>query len=198
MEIPIEVKYASIRGAAKACRFSGGFMKIPLPLALTMAAILQISSFAQTAPDWRDLADHMTGDWYLTGPVMGQEAHHKVHAEWVLNRQFLRIGESTAPDAPKAERRYDAIWFLGYDPVSERYVMHLLDAFGARFSETLGYGVRNGNQLQFVFEYPDGPFHTTLRWSQVNGKWEWMMEQKGKDGNWGQFADLVLTRPKSP
>jgi hypothetical protein len=176
----------------------GGFMKVPLALVLAMSAVLTIRSSAQTATDWRDLADHMAGDWQLTGQVMGQEAHHKVHAEWMLNRQFLRIEERTAEDAPKSERRYDAVWFLGYDSVSERYVIHLLDGFGARFSETLGYGVRSGNQLQFVFEYPDGPFHTTFRWSLESNKWEWLMEQKGKDGNWGQFADLALARQKSP
>ena len=171
-------------------------MKISVLPMLVMPAILAISSSAQTAPDWRDLAEHMTGDWYLTGQVMGQEAHHKVHAEWMLNRQFLRIEESTVEGAPKSERRYDAVWFLGYDSVSERYVLHLLDGFGARYSETLGYGIRNGNQLQFVFEYPDGPFHTTFRWSPESNKWEWQMKHKGKDGNWGTFADLALVRPK--
>jgi len=173
-------------------------MKVSLPLMFSVSALLAISSSAQTAPDWRDLADTMTGDWSMTGQVMGQQAHHKVHAEWMLNRQFLRIEESTVLDAPKTERRYDAVWFLGYDSISDRYVIHLLDGFGARFSETLGYGVRSGNQLQFVFEYPDGPFHTTFRWSPDSNKWEWLMEQKGKDGNWGQFADLFLARPKSP
>ena len=171
-------------------------MRVSLPLMLSITAILATSSCAQTVPDWRDLPDHMTGDWSLTGPVMSQQAHHRVHAEWILNRQFLRIEESTAPDAPKSERRYDAVWFLGYDSVSERYVIHLLDGFGARFSETLGYGTRTGNQLQFVFEYPDGPFHTTFLWSPEGDKWEWQMEQKGKDGNWGQFADLVLVGAK--
>lgn len=78
--------------------------------------------------------------------------------------------------------------------VSERYVLHLLDGFGARFSETLGYGTRNGNQIQFVFEYPDGPFHTTYRWDPVNKTWQWLLEQKDKNGKWVPFADLKLTR----
>jgi hypothetical protein len=172
-------------------------MKVSLPLMLAMSAILATSASAQTATDWRDLATKMTGDWYMTGQVMGQEAHHTVHAEWILHRQFLRIEEKTVPDAPVSERRYEAVWFLGYDSVSERYVLHLLDVLGARYSETLGYGIRSGNQIQFVFEYPDSPFHTTFRWSPESNKWEWLMEQKGKSGNWGSFADLVLERPGS-
>jgi hypothetical protein len=165
------------------------------PLVLATWALFAVSSSAQTAADWRVLADHMTGDWRLTGQVMGQQAHHSVHAEWMLDRQFLRIEERTTPDAPTSERHYDAVWFLGYDSVSERYVVHLLDGFGARYSETLGYGIRSGNQIQFVFEYPDGPFHTTFRWSPDSQKWEWLMEQKGKDGKWAPFANLVLVRP---
>jgi hypothetical protein len=137
----------------------------------------------------------MTGTWELTGQIMGRQAHHEVQAEWVLNHQFLRIHEKTQVNAPASERRYEAIWFLGYDPVSERYVLHLLDLFGARFSETLGYGTRDGNAIRFVFEYPDGPFHTTYRWDPEKNSWQWLMEQKDKSGTWANFADLKLTRP---
>lgn len=173
-------------------------MKVYLPLVLAIGSVWNVSSLAQVPSDWRDLADHMTGNWSMTGQVVRQDAHHSVHAEWMLNRQFLRIEENTVRDAPASERRYNAVWFLGYDEVSERYVIHLLDGYGARFSETLGYGIRNGNEIQFVFEYPDGPFHTTFRWSPASDKWEWLMEQKGKDGKWGQFADLNLVREKGP
>ena len=144
-----------------------------------------------------DLVDRMAGAWTLTGQVMGRDAHHDVQAEWVLNRQFLRIHEKTAEGAPASERRYEAVWFLGYDSTSERYVLHLMDVFAARYSETLGYGTRDGNSLRFVFEYPDGPFHTTFRWAAETGTWQWLMEQKNKDGKWTIFADLKLA-PAAP
>jgi len=165
-------------------------------LALLLIAILAPAYVvAQAPPEWTDdLADHMTGTWTLTGTVMGRDAHHDVRAEWVLNHQFLRIHEETATNAPVSERRYEALWFLGYDAVSERYVLHLLDIFGARYSETLGYGTREGNSLRFVFEYPDGPFHTTYRWSPETGAWQWLLEQKNKEGKWTTFADFKLTR----
>ena len=152
-------------------------------------------SSAQAPAEWRDdLAEHMTGTWKLNGQIMGRDAHHEVQAEWVLNHQFVRIHEKTDSGAPPSERRYEAIWFLGYDPVSERYVMHLLDVFGGRFSETLGYGTREGNAIHFVFEYPDGPFHTTYQWSPEKDTWQWLMTQKDKDGKWTEFGDLKLTR----
>jgi hypothetical protein len=145
--------------------------------------------------EWRDdLADHLTGTWELTGQVGGRAAHHEVQAEWVLHHQFIRIQEKTEATSPASEQRYEAIWFLGYDPVSERYVLHLLDLFGGRFSETLGYGTRDGNAIRFVFEYPNGPFHTTYRWDPEKDSWQWLMEQKEKGGKWVNFADLKLTR----
>jgi hypothetical protein len=73
-------------------------------------------------------------------------------------------------------------------------VLHLLDVFGGRYSETIGYGVRDGDAVRFVFEYPDGPFHTTFRWNREKDTWQWLMEQKDKDGKWTVFGDLGLAR----
>lgn len=173
-------------------RFRMAFLLLPI---LVFSAKL---ACAQSPSGWHDdLADRMAGAWTLTGQVMGRDAHHDVQAEWVLNHQFLRLHENTAAGLPASEGHYEAIWFLGYDAVSERYVLHLLDVFGARYSENLGYGTRDGNSLRFVFEYPDGPFHTTFRWLPETGAWQWLMEQKSKDGKWTNFADLKLV-PSPP
>ena len=128
-------------------------MKTSALLVVLLLALISVPSIAQAPAEWRDnLADHITGTWKVEGQVLGREAHHEVNAEWVLNHQFLLIHEKTAATAPASENRYEAIWFLGYDAVSERYVLHLLDVFGGRYSETLGYGARNGNEIRFVFE----------------------------------------------
>jgi hypothetical protein len=166
----------------------------PLIIALVLA-LTPVGARAQNSAPWSDdLVNHMTGTWKVEGKVLGHDAHHQVRADWVLSHQFLNIQEQTATEAPTPEQRYEASWFLGYDPVSERYVLHLLDVFGARFSETLGYGTRDGNSIRFVFEYPDGPFHTTYHWIPEGDSWQWLMEQKDKAGKWVTFADLRLTR----
>jgi hypothetical protein len=167
------------------------------PLITTLLlALTPVGGGAQTSAAWPDdMLNHMAGTWKLEGKVTGHDAHHEVRADWVLNHQFLNIQERTAAGAPTSEHRYEASWFLGYDPISERYVLHLLDVFGGRFSETLGYGTRDGDSIRFVFEYPDGPFHTTYRWFPQNDSWQWLMEQKDKAGKWATFADLKLTRP---
>jgi hypothetical protein len=109
-------------------------MRITLRKVALIAALLfvtvQVGTVAQeprsqaaapAAADWHELVDHLADTWTLTGDVMGHAAHHTVRAEWVLSRQFLRIEERTSADAPADERRYDSIWFLGYDDVSDRY-----------------------------------------------------------------------------
>jgi hypothetical protein len=90
-----------------------------------------------------------------------------------------------------------ALWFLGYDSTSERYVLHLMDVYGGRFSESLGYGPRNGNEIRFVFEYPDGPFDNTWHWDPANDSWQWAMQQKDKNGKWTSFAELKFRRTKA-
>jgi hypothetical protein len=141
------------------------------------------------------LLDNMTGIWNLTGKVTGRNAEHVVEAEWVLNHQFLRIHEKDRNPVANGAVPYEAIIMVGYDNVSERYVAHWDDIYGGRFSETLGYGTRNGNDIRFVFEYPDGPFHTTFRWLADSHQWTWLMESKNKTGRWTEFALLTLARP---
>src|SRR3954447_15321599 len=101
-----------------------------------------------------ELLDKLVGTWKLTGKMTGRTVENSVRAEWVLNHQFLLVHMKDVA-VPAA---YEAMVYIGYDNASERYVVHWLDNFGGRFSETLGYGTRFGNSIKFVFEYPDGPF----------------------------------------
>jgi hypothetical protein len=76
---------------------------------LTALLLFPVTFAAQAANEWRDpLVDRMAGSWKLGGQVMGQEAHHEVRADWVLNHQFLRMQEKTAASAPHNERPYEA------------------------------------------------------------------------------------------
>jgi hypothetical protein len=84
------------------------------------------------------------------------------------------------------------LMYVGYDPVSERFVAHLLDTFGARGSETLGYGIRSGDKLQFVFEYPSGPYHYTLSWDGKEKSWLFVLESKDRQGHWTTFSTQTL------
>ena len=137
-----------------------------------------------------ELLENLVGDWKLTRQIRGRMAQNTVQVEWVLNHQFLRIHmRDVATPA-----QYEAMVFVGYDNASGRYVVHWIDVFGGRFSETLGYGKRDGNSIKFVFEYPDGPFHNTFTWNAAGKTWTFLMEQKNKEGKWTTFATDTLRR----
>lgn len=141
------------------------------------------------------LLDHMAGSWKLTGTIVGRKANHQVDAEWVLNHQFLRIHEKENATSDGSSVPYEAIVMVGYDNASERYVAHWMDVGGGRYSETLGYGTRVGDEIRFVFEYPDGPFHTAFRWDAKTQQWQWLMRARNNSG-WSNFADLTLAAEK--
>jgi Protein of unknown function (DUF1579) len=140
-----------------------------------------------------ELLGQMVGNWRLAGTIMGRNAEHNVDAAWVLNHQFLRIHEQAA-DPKSSDPPYEAMVMIGYDNASDRYVAHWMDVYGGRFSETLGFGQRNGDAIEFVFEYPDGPFRTAFRWQPDQKQWLWSMRTKDRTGRWVDFSNLVLSR----
>ncbi|HET7207648.1 MAG TPA: DUF1579 family protein [Terriglobales bacterium] len=144
-------------------------------------------------PLYDDLLDRMAGAWRLTGLVAGGNANHDVRAEWILNHQFLQVHEK-AVDSSGGNPPYEAFFIIGYDNASERYVTHLVDIYGGRFSETLGFGKRAGNSLELVFEYPDGPFRTVFEWRPEKSEWHWRMTQKNQAGKWTEFGNMTLVR----
>ncbi len=133
------------------------------------------------------LLDHLVGQWRLERSMRGRTTDNAVHAEWVLNHQFLLLHYRDDPRAATPSG-YEAMVFIGYDNVSERYVAHWIDVTGGRFSETLGYGTRDGNSIRIVFEYPDGPFYNTYTFDPVARSWISLMRTKNQKGDWVTFA----------
>jgi hypothetical protein len=171
---------------------------------LMVCACLAVGvAFAQDQPPELDgpksvfqdpLLEMLQGNWKLTGKLMNHPVEHTIQAEWVLNHQFFRIHEKDETVAKDGNVAYEAVIMVGYDNTSDRYVAHWMDVYGGRFSETLGYGNRAENEIRFIFEYPDGPFHTTFRWKPDTKQWEWIMKTRNKAGQWIEFADLILAR----
>lgn len=150
-----------------------------------------------------DLLDHLVGKWYVKGTIVGgRPIEHVCDAEWTLNHQFLKVHFLDVGAGARAAGRpqYEALVFIGYDNMSARYVVHWIDVFGGRFSETLGYGNHVGdggsadNAIRFVFEYPDGPLHNTFTWNGEAGTWSIVIRQKDEGGHWTSFADELLVR----
>jgi len=148
--------------------------------------------------------DNLVGDWDVRGTVVGQQLRHRCDARWVLNHQFMRIhfedatrsrrGRKAAEDPP-----YEAFVFIGYDNMSERYVVHWIDGFGGRASETLGFGgkVRRrgaNSSVTFLFEGGSGPLHNVLSWNSRKKEWTMVIRQKNSRGIWRMFATETFVR----
>jgi Protein of unknown function (DUF1579) len=166
-------------------------------LSICLGSAVTIHAVRQDPLDGRnrifrdELLDKLVGNWKLTRKIRGQTVENSVRAEWVLNHQFLLVHMKDVATPPA----YEAMVFIGYDNTSERYVVHWLDNFGGKFSETLGYGLRSGNSIKFVFEYPDGLFHNTFTWDERTAGWNFLGQTKDKTGKWVVFAEDTLRRP---
>ncbi len=134
--------------------------------------------------------EKIIGRWNVNGQVGGDKVVYHFVASWELNHQFVCL---TFADTSK-KPAYSAKVFIGYDCVSERYVAHWLDNFGGRFSETLGFGIRKGQSIEFRFEYPDGPFLNTFSYNPVNDSWLFHTTIKNRKGIWVTFGDIFLKR----
>ena len=137
-----------------------------------------------------DLLDNLVGEWKLVRKMQGRVTENVVKADWVLNHQFFRIQMRDIENPPA----YEATVFIGWDPTEERYVVHWLDLFGGRSSQTLGYGTRNGNTIKFTFAYPDHPIVNTFSWNPEARTWNFVMQQKNPNKSWSVFAEDNLSR----
>lgn len=99
-----------------------------------------------------ELLDKLSGIWLATGSVGGDKVVYSITAKWVLNHQFMEM--ELTDTARKAA--YAAKVFIGYDCTAHKYVAHWIDNFGGKFSETLGYGIKEGNAITLHFAYPEG------------------------------------------
>ena len=159
----------------------------------------------ESHPFYDSLLDGLVGTWRVSGKIAGQEINQYCESAWVLNHQFLRVNfidsetKRLRDSGDRQERaEYEALVFIGYDNMSERYVVHWLDVFGGRFSETIGFGrLNNENSIKFVFEGPDGPLHNTVSRNPSNGTWSIIIEQKDGQGRWTTFAVETLHRVNS-
>lgn len=136
------------------------------------------------------LLQKIIGNWTVSGKIGGDNITYNFIASWELNHQFVSL---TFADTAK-QPQYTAKVFIGYDCISERYVAHWLDNFGGRFSETLGYGIRTAQSIEFRFEYPDGPFINKFVYDNKSDNWQFHSTTKNSKGIWVTFGDIYLKR----
>lgn len=140
-----------------------------------------------------DLLEKLVGSWTLTGNIGKRKVVNDFTAKWILNHQFMDLNfiDASRPVT------YVARVSIGYDCISERYVMHWLDSFGGRYSETFGYGrKKKAFLIEFRFEYPDAPFINEFIYDQKHNSWHLHMTTKNEKDEWIVFGDEYLKRKK--
>jgi hypothetical protein len=132
---------------------------------------------------------NLVGDWTIARKIRGTVVANTLTGEWVLQHRFVQLHMQAAAEPPT----YEALVLVGYDASTDRYVAHWCDTFGAQ-SAGVGYGKRAGNSIDFVFRYPDGPFHNTFSWDPATSRWTFLMEAEGKDGTRQFFAEDTVRK----
>lgn len=165
-----------------------------LLLALSQVATTAAALQPSASPPG-DLLDHLTGRWVLRGTMGQTELHQQVEAEWVVQGQYLRMHMLDAEPPAEGQTPYEAVYMLGYDEEAGEYIFHLFDTYGAAYTRTIGVGIRTGDSIRFLFDYPGGLFANTFTWYPEAHRWEMTLEQQSEDGTWTRFATKTLTRP---
>ena len=131
----------------------------------------------------------LVGDWKVSRRVRGTVVKNTLKAEWALHHQFVQLHMKDVKEPPE----YEALVLIGYDASTERYLAHWCDTFGGQYAG-VGYGKRAGNSIDFVFTYPDGPFHNTFSWDPAASTWTFLMEAESKDGTRRFFAEDTVRK----
>jgi len=162
-----------------------------LVVGLAVATPVRGEEPAQARPGRLDdpFLQNLVGSWDVSRRIRGTVVRNTLGAEWVLQHRFVQIHMKDAADPPE----YEALVLIGFDAGTQRYVAHWCDSYGGQFS-AVAYGKREGNAIDFVFQYPDGPFHNTFFWNQDSGSWRLLMESEVKDGTRTFFAEDTVRR----
>ena len=159
-------------------------------IGLALAAFA--ASFAAHAidPPMNDpFLENLAGKWTIERRIRGTLVANTMEAKWVLQHRFLQLRMKDVADPP----RYEALVMIGWDGLEQRYVAHWMDIYGGRLS-AMGYGKREGNSIEFRFEYPDGPFFNTFQWNPGEQGWTMTLENSDKGGKRTPFAEDRLRR----
>ena len=171
----------------------------PWSAAAAVAAVLiaaVVPARAQQAPRPGPPLDSLAGAWVLTGDIHGAPTTHDVAAEWLLDREYLRLHEVSRERDAAGAPVYEAVILIGWDAQTGEYTCLWLDTTGGGglVGWAIGRGRPDGDSIPFLWHYADGTrFHNTFVYSRAAGTWQWVMDNDA-GGKLTPFARLTLAR----
>lgn len=170
-------------------------MKIIMRL-LLFTFFLSINMYSQHTSFQDSLLDRMIGHWTLKGTIAWQETTHDVAVSWVLGHQYLQLSEISRETDTKNNAAYEALAFIGWDSVLNRYSCLWLDNTNGEglSSQGIAHAERKDNSIAFLFIGADKSiFHTTFVYDKDNDTWQWIMDGE-ENGKLHPFARVKLTK----
>lgn len=137
--------------------------------------------------------DNLRGQWLLTGQMGAVPLRQRVSARWTLSGKFLWLYFKSETEAGNPTNGYEAVYHLGYNQRTGMFMLYLLDTTEVPLDCVVGRGLRAGNRIPFLFEYPEAPFYNTFIWLPEQNRWR--MEQTYEEaGELKTFAVKELRR----
>lgn len=142
------------------------------------------------------LLDHLAGHWVMTGTLGGKPATHDLEAEWVLNREYLRLHE-TGREKMANGSPYEAIIFLAWDNKAGEYrCLWLDDTEGGGLSVPIAPGKKAGESIALVFRLGGKEaIHTSFSYEGKNDSWRLTIDDV-TGAKPQRFGDMRLVRVK--
>ena len=142
------------------------------------------------------LLDHLAGIWAMKGSIGGKQVVHDVTADWVLNREYLRLHEISREHDAAGKPAYEAIVFISWDAKPQQYTCLWLDSTsgGGLSAEGLAHANQARDAMPFVFNLSsNASLHTTFRYDESKGTWRLSIDDLS-DGKVDHFADVEMSR----
>ncbi len=158
-------------------------------LALAPLLAAQTGPGVQQPPFKSDLLDNMLGFWTITGTLGNRPVMEVADAEWVLGHQFLRLHRK------EIRGPLETVMHIGFDTYNRRLVAIRVDSISALGAETPGFGLQDGNKIEFTYNYPTVPFRETWTWDPAAKSWQILIESKDRKTNaWNTVSNLTMKR----
>jgi hypothetical protein len=171
--------------------------------AIIYASCLALScSFASAAADISSapvaLLNHLAGTWVLRGTIAGKPTTHDVHAEWVLNHEYLQLHEVAREKNASGAPAYEAIIYIEWDAKAREYRCLWLDSTsgGGLSAQGIAHASEAGDSIPFIFTLSESDqIRTTFRYDSAADSWRWLIDNVTR-GNVRQFANVKLIRAR--
>ena len=165
---------------------------------LVCSALFCCSVAAQIPAAPAALLNHLAGTWVLQGTIAGKPTTHDVHAEWVLNHEYLELHETSREKNAGGVPAYEAIIYIGWDAKAQQYVCLWLDSTSGDglSSGILARANQSGDSIPFVFKLSaSDQIHTTFSYDKAADTWQWIIDNIANEKT-RRFADVRLNRTR--